>query len=88
MRERTYGINIRVTLHEKKQIERRAKKCGLTLSEYLRQLAKGRKPQDLSNINFGGDEGDPTKPALWGEEQPRSGESFAENGKNDERSMM
>jgi len=55
MRQRTYGINIRVTLQEKNRIERHAKKCGLTISEYLRQLAKGHKLQDLSHIRFGGD---------------------------------
>ena len=55
MRKRTYGINIRVTAQEKTRIERRAKKCGLTVSEYLRQLAQGREPQELSRLNFGGD---------------------------------
>lgn len=55
MRNRTLGINIRVTAQEKNSIERRAKKRGLTVSEYLRQLAKGREPQELSRLNFGGD---------------------------------
>ncbi len=56
MRQRIYGINVRVTAQEKTIIERRAKKCGLTVSEYLRQLAKGREPQELSRLNFGGDD--------------------------------
>ena len=55
MRQRNYGINVRVTLQEKNKIERYAKKCGLTVSEYLRQLANGHEPQDLSHIRFGGD---------------------------------
>ena len=37
-RQRNLGINIRVTPKEKKKIERNAKKCRLTVSEYLRQL--------------------------------------------------
>lgn len=56
MRARTYGINIRVTAQEKIRIERYAKKCGLTVSEYLRQLASGHEPQDLSHMKFGGGE--------------------------------
>ena len=55
MRERTCGINIRVTAQEKNRITRRAKKCGLTVSEYLRQLAKGHEPKELSLVRFGGD---------------------------------
>lgn len=55
MRKRTFGINIRVTAQEKISIEHRAKKCGLTVSEYLRQLANGREPQALSRLNIGGD---------------------------------
>ena len=55
MRKRTNGINIRVTAQEKTRIEHRAKKCGLTVSEYLRQLATGRRPQELSRLSFGGD---------------------------------
>jgi hypothetical protein len=56
MRQRTYGINIRGTAQEKNRIERRAKKCGLSVSEYLRQLAGGHAPQDLSHMRFGGDD--------------------------------
>lgn len=59
MRERAFGINIRVTAQEKSKIKRHAKRCGLTVSEYLRQLAKGHEPKDLSHIRFGGgDDGD------------------------------
>jgi len=44
MRKRTFGINIRVTEQEKKRIEKYAKKCKLSISEYLRQLANGYTP--------------------------------------------
>jgi len=44
MRNRTVGINIRVTVTEKKKVTMLAKKCGLLLSEYLRQRALGYEP--------------------------------------------
>ena len=44
MRNRTVGINIRVTVTEKKRVTMLAKKCGLSLSEYLRQRALGYEP--------------------------------------------
>ena len=39
MRNRTVGINVRVTPAEKHRMESAARRCGLTLSEYLRQRA-------------------------------------------------
>ena len=44
MRNRTVGINIRVTVTEKKKVAMLARKCGLSLSEYLRQRALGYEP--------------------------------------------
>ena len=44
MRKRTVGINIRVTVTEKKKVTMLARKCGLSLSEYLRQRARGYEP--------------------------------------------
>ena len=44
MRNRTVGINIRVTVTEKKKVTMLARKCGLSLSEYLRQRALGYEP--------------------------------------------
>ena len=41
MRNRTVGINVRVTVTEKKKVTMLARKCGLSLSEYLRQRALG-----------------------------------------------
>ena len=46
-RKRNLGINIRVTAGEKKRIERNAKKCRLTVSEYLRQTALGIEPKEF-----------------------------------------
>lgn len=48
-RKRTLGINIRVTPQEKKRITSHAKKCKLSVSEYLRQLANGYTPKELPN---------------------------------------
>ena len=44
MRKRSVGINIRVTVTEKKKVTMLARKCGLSLSEYLRQRALGYDP--------------------------------------------
>ena len=44
MRNRTVGINIRVTVTEKKKVTMLAKKCGLSLSEDLRQRTLGYEP--------------------------------------------
>lgn len=50
MRNRTFGINIRVTEKEKKRIEKYAKKCKLSVSEYLRQLANGYEPRIYESV--------------------------------------
>ena len=44
MRNRTVGINVRVTVTKKKKVTMLAKKCGLSLSAYLRQRALGYEP--------------------------------------------
>ena len=44
MRKRSVGINIRVTVTEKKKVTMLARKCGLSPSEYLRQRALGYEP--------------------------------------------
>ena len=44
MRNRTVGINVRVTVTEKKKVTMLARKYGLSLSEYLRQRALGYEP--------------------------------------------
>ena len=46
-RQRNLGINIRVTPAEKKKIMRNAKRCKLTVSEYLRQIAMDVEPKEL-----------------------------------------
>ena len=44
MRKRSVGINVRVSVTEKKKVTMLARKCGLPLSEYLRQRALGYEP--------------------------------------------
>ena len=44
MRKRSVGINVRVTVTEKKKVTILVRKCGLSLSEYLRQRALEYKP--------------------------------------------
>ena len=44
MRKRSVGINVRVSTAEKKRVTMLAKKCGLSLSEYLRQRALDYEP--------------------------------------------
>ena len=44
MRKRSVGINVRVSVTEKKKVTMLARKCGLSLSEYLRQRALGFEP--------------------------------------------
>ena len=41
MRTRTEEINVRVYKTEKNTIRRKAKKCGMNMSEYLRTLGTG-----------------------------------------------
>ena len=48
-RKRALGLNIRVTEQEKMRILRNARRCKLTSSEYLRQLAYGYAPKELPN---------------------------------------
>lgn len=45
MRTRNVGLNVRVSPAEKYRIQTAAGRCGLTLSEYLRQRALGYTPQ-------------------------------------------
>lgn len=46
MRERDKVIQIRLTEREKADILKKAKKCKLSASAYLRQLAKGHSPRE------------------------------------------
>ncbi len=43
MRNRTLGINVRVTAEEKEKLRENAKYCGFSLSDYLRKLGLGKK---------------------------------------------
>jgi hypothetical protein len=44
MRKCSVGINVRVSVTEKKKVTMLARKCGLSLSEYLRQRALDYEP--------------------------------------------
>ena len=46
MSEKNKSIYLRVTPQEKERIQRLAKKCGLSLSEYLRQRGLGYAPKE------------------------------------------
>lgn len=52
MRERTVHINIRVTEKEKDIIVRNARKCGLSVSEFLRRLALGYIPKAMPPFEY------------------------------------
>ena len=52
MRVRETHINVRTTHQEKAKIERNAKRCGLSLSEYLRKLANGYEPKPLPPLEY------------------------------------
>ncbi len=46
-KERSQSIYTRITPAEKQQIERTAKKCGLSVSEYIRQRCLGYAPREI-----------------------------------------
>ena len=46
-------INVRTTTEEKVRFERNARKCGMSLSAYLRALANGHEPKALPPIQYG-----------------------------------
>ena len=52
MKERANSIYVRVTKKEKIRIENKAKKCGLSVSEYLRKRALGYSPKALLPESF------------------------------------
>lgn len=52
MRNRSIGINVRVSEKEKKKLQRNAKKSGLTLSAYLRKTGLGQKVYEIPDENF------------------------------------
>ena len=49
MRNRTIGINVRVTENEKKKLQRNAKKCNLNLSSYLRKAGLQKEIYSMPN---------------------------------------
>ena len=53
MKNRITHIDIRITPEEKAKIKNKANTCGLSVSEYLRQLAFNYEPKPLPPIQFG-----------------------------------
>jgi hypothetical protein len=47
MKEKRNSIYVRVTPAEKLQIERKARKCGLSVSEYIRPRCLGYAPREV-----------------------------------------
>lgn len=52
MEEKKYQLKLRATEKEKSRIENKAKKCGLSVSEYLRKRALGYSPKTLLPETF------------------------------------
>lgn len=52
MKEKKVQLKMRVTENEKVRIENKAKKCGLSVSEYLRKRALGYSPKALLPESF------------------------------------
>ena len=52
LKEKTNSIYVRVTEKEKAHIQNNAKKCGLSVSEYLRKRALGYSPKPLLPETF------------------------------------
>ena len=52
MKERKVQLKMRATEKEKVRIQNKAKKCGLSVSEYLRKRALGYSPKALLPENF------------------------------------
>ncbi len=49
--KRNKSIYVRVTLKEKIKINAKANKCGLSLSEYIRQVCLGYEPKEIFRRN-------------------------------------
>lgn len=52
MKEKKERLELRVTKSEKNAIHRKAAKCGLTISEYVRKRALGYEPRGLRPMLF------------------------------------
>jgi hypothetical protein len=52
MRNRDVGMTIRVTPEEKKKLARNAKRCGLSLSGYIRNLGLGREINPIPDKDY------------------------------------
>ena len=53
MKEKTIQIHFRATEKERLIFQRNAEKCGMSLSAYMRMLARGHEPKALPPIQYG-----------------------------------
>ena len=51
-RKRTTAIQVRVTEQEKRKLERQARRCGLSLSGYLRRVGVGKSTMEFPYQRF------------------------------------
>lgn len=51
-KERTMRLDLRISPQEKKKIESTAKKCGISVSEYMRQRALGFSPREIPPLEW------------------------------------
>ena len=52
MRQRNIHINLRTTPEENRELKHKAQKCGLSVSEYLRQRGFGYEPQSAPTKEY------------------------------------
>ena len=53
MKEKTIQIHFRATEKERLIFQRNAQKCGMSLSAYMRMLARGYEPKTLPPMQYG-----------------------------------
>ena len=51
-KERIMRLDLRVSPQEKKKIESTAKKCGISVSEYMRKRALGFSPREIPPVEW------------------------------------
>ena len=52
MKEKSAQVHFRITEKEKERLKRNAEKCGLSQSEYFRQLINGYQPKTLPPMEY------------------------------------
>ena len=52
MNEKNVQVHFRTTEKERMRLNRKTKRCGLSQSEYLRQLVNGYEPKELPPLDY------------------------------------